>query len=107
MTDFQPISEEATTLVQKLGLDIKDEVLPVAEHEPRMLCRNCLATISVHWLQCPRCKVGFIYQGRTTFVGAKQLIKASLPHNAKENPRYARILAYGPKRSGQRSKLSL
>ena len=106
VTDFRPISNAATTVVQRMGLDVKAEALPVAEGVANMLCRNCHARIDTHWLQCPRCHVGFTYQGRTTFVGAKQLVAVTLPRSAKENPRYARIMAFGPKRSGQRSKIS-
>ena len=105
--DFvRPVPGSASTGVS-LGLDVSVIVpLPDSHSIPLIRCLSCSARIASYWLECPRCHCNFVFAGQVPFPGAAALSRVALPATAKENPRFARILAYSGRRSGVRSKIS-
>ena len=99
--DFTDHVSSDVLLSQKLAVK---QALPVSEEMPAMRCLSCTTAICAFWLQCPHCDAAFIYRGSANFAGASKLITTALPVEARENPRYQRILTFGPKQSGKASK---
>ena len=104
--DHVPATPGAVTTTQLMGLSLTSSMpRPDASTRPS-LCYECGASLGRFWLECPRCGSIFIFRGEATAVSARAAASICLPANAEENPRFARIVAFGPRRSGKRSKAS-